>query len=101
MSTLHTFVKAAPVGFQPCAQPGCEQYKYFVCGKGCTLGVLFEDSINIYFEWLTEDGTPVDYAPELRYKSWSKREFRRLLASGVWEVTENGPRTSMSDRLPA
>lgn len=97
MSTLRSFVKAAPVGFQPCTQPGCGQYKYFVRGKGCTLGVLFEDTLNVYFEWLTEDGAPADYAPEIRYKAWPKREFERLLAAGVWEVTEEGPRSSMTE----
>lgn len=100
MPTLRSFVKAAPVGFRPCARPGCERYKYFACGKGCTLGVLFEDSVNIYFEWLAENGTLVDYAPEIRYKAWPKREFERLLAAGIWEVTEEGPPPSVTDGLP-
>lgn len=101
MPTLRAFVKAAPSGFRPCSQPGCQEYKYFVCGKGCTLGVLFETSINVYFEWLTEDGGPVDYAPEIRYKAWPKREFERLLAAGVWEVTEEGPGAALASGLPA
>ena len=85
--SLTSFVKDAPVGF--CLRERCDParscYKYFVCGKGCTLGVLFEDSINIYFEWLSENGRRVDYGPELRYRSWPKREFARLLSTGVWE----------------
>lgn len=101
MSMLQSFVKAAPVGFRPCARPGGECYKYFVCGKGCVLGVLFEDSMNVYFEWLTEDGLTVDYAPEIRYKAWSKRAFERLLVAGVWEVTEEGPRSLTADGLTA
>lgn len=101
MSTLRTFVKAAPSGFRPCARPGCERYKYFACGKGCTLGVLFEDSVNVYFEWLTEDGAAVDYAPEIRYKAWPKREFKRLLAAGVWELTEDGPDPARAGGIPA
>lgn len=82
--SLDEFVKAAPAGFQPDAD---HVYKYFVTGKGCTLGVLFEDSINVYFEWLTEAGHPVPYEAKLRYKAWPKREFARLMRAGVWEAT--------------
>lgn len=101
MATLRAFVKAAPSGFRPCLQPGCQQYKYFVRGKGCTLGVLFENSVNVYFEWLTEEDAPVDYPPEIRYKAWPKCEFERLLAAGVWEVTEEGPGATLADGLSA
>ena len=88
MDSLRDFKKACPVGLclheQPCAD---QTYKYYVCGKECCLGVLFEDSVNVYFEWLTEREQPVEYPPEIRYKAWPKREFSRLLAEGVWEVT--------------
>lgn len=87
MSALREFFKACPEGLCLCEQPDPQQsYKYFVCGKGCTLGVLFEDSVNVYFEWLTEGGVPVTYEPAIRYKAWSKREVARLVAAGVWEV---------------
>lgn len=92
MNAFRAFKKAAPCGLclpeTPC--PGKCSYKYFVEGKGCTLGVLFEDSVSIYFEWLTECGLPVEYAPEIRYKAWPKREFERLLRLGVWDVTSAG-----------
>ncbi|MFO8232851.1 MAG: hypothetical protein R6U20_09300 [Longimonas sp.] len=91
MSTLDAFVKAAPEGFQPCSQPGTASYKYFVEGKGCVLGVLFETSTHICFEWLMEDGTPVAYPASIRYKAWPRHEFRSWLAMGVWEVTSHGP----------
>ena len=88
MDHLRAFVKAAPVGFQPCARCTlAHDYKYFVSGKGCTLGVLFEDTLNVYFEWLIEDDCLVDYPPHVRYKAWPKREFARLMGAGVWEPT--------------
>lgn len=89
MESFRQFRKSAPsclcLHERPCPEE-CA-YKYFARGKGCTLGVLFEDSVNIYFEWLTEEGEPVDYPAEIRYKFWPKREFTRLLRMGVWEVT--------------
>lgn len=89
---LHDFVKAAPVGFRLAERcdPAGTTYKYLVCGKGCTLGVLFEDSVHIYFEWLTEAGRVVDYPAALRYRAWPKHEFARLLSAGVWEATCGG-----------
>ena len=86
---LQEFVKAAPEGFQPSERPGASHtYKYYVSGKDCTLGVLFENSVNVYFEWLTERGYPVNYPAAIRYKAWPKREFARLMTKGVWEATE-------------
>jgi len=82
---LANFEKEAPVGFSFCDRPCTGCYKYCLEGKGCTLGVLFETSCDVFFEWLTEDGQPVDYPPRLRYKSWPKREVCRLLRSGVYE----------------
>lgn len=82
-----SFLRDAPCSFCPtesCRPDAC-RYKYFVRGKGCTLGVLFEDSVNVYFEWLTEGGQLVEYGPHLRYRFWSKREFARLMSIGVWE----------------
>lgn len=85
---LAEFIKSSPVGFEISGQPRPDQsYKYFVSGKNCMLGVLFEDSVNVYFEWLTENGMPVTYPPEIRYKWFSKQDFSRLLRHGVWEVT--------------
>lgn len=80
-------MKGAPASFQPLNEcnPACQTYKYFVSGKGCTLGVLFEDSTHVYFEWLSEGGRRVSYGPELRYHFWPKREFARLMHAGVWE----------------
>jgi len=90
MSMLDEFIKACPVGFSIFEQPRAGQsYKYYVSGKGCTLGVLFEDTLNVYFEWLTEDGVPVTYPPEIRYKWFKKCDFVRLLDLGVWEVTSS------------
>ncbi len=99
MSPFDEFKKAAPVRLHltECRCPERAAYKYFVCGKGCTLGVLFEDSVSIYFEWLTHNGgCPADYPPEIRYKAWPKREFARLLRLGVWEAT-----TSDAGAVPA
>lgn len=85
--SLKTFLREAPRSF--CPQETCNpdecRYKYYACGKGCTLGILFEDSVNVYFEWLTEKGSRVEYGPHLRYRFWPKREFARLLSEGVWE----------------
>ena len=88
--TLEEFAKVAPAGFAPTDRPAPDQtYKYFVTGKGCTLGVLFESSVYVCFEWLTEHGRPVEYPADIRYKAWTKKEFSRLLTSGFWEVTES------------
>ena len=84
---LRDFQKEAPVGFSFCERPCCGTYKYCLKGKGCTLGVLFETSTDVFFEWLTEDGGTVPYRPELRYKAWPKREVARLVQRGVWEPT--------------
>jgi hypothetical protein len=95
MDLLKEFQKACPEGFCVCEKPmPGQQYKYFVSGKGCTLGVLFEDSINVYYEWLEEDGEPVDYPPEIRYKWWSKQDLARLLSIGVWEATSGQDRVA-------
>ena len=82
-----TFLKDAPCAFCPreTCEPEQQGYKYYLCGKGCTLGVLFEDTLNVHFEWLTENGRRVEYAPHLRYRSWPKREVARLMSEGVWE----------------
>lgn len=86
---FRAFCKSAPA--EMClheeACPERCRYKYLLKGKQCTLGVLFEDSVNVYFEWLTEAGRSVDYPPQIRYKFWSKREMTRLLHLGVWEVS--------------
>lgn len=87
MSSFHAFERAAPYSLalpeRPC--PETASYKYLLRGKGCTLGVLFEDSANVYFEWLTEEGRPVGYGREIRYKARPKRVFARLIAAGVWQ----------------
>lgn len=83
--SLEEFRKEAPVGFEVCDRPGRNSYKYCLRGKGCTLGVLFETSACVCFEWLTENGQVVDYRPELRYKAWPKSEVARLVAEGWWE----------------
>jgi hypothetical protein len=89
MSTLQGFKKEAPARLALSERACCAQddYKYCLCGKGCVLGVLFETSVDVHFEWLTEKGCPVPYGPEIRYKSWPKREVARLIQQGVWEAT--------------
>jgi hypothetical protein len=87
MSVTREFLQSAPAQFQFHSRPDPERsYKFFVRGKGCTLGILFETSVDIYFEWLYEDGQLVDYDPDIRYKAWPKHEFTRLVAAGVWEI---------------
>ncbi|GIV59436.1 MAG: hypothetical protein KatS3mg043_0525 [Rhodothermaceae bacterium] len=89
MNTFDEFRKACPVYLcLHTRERTPASYKYFACGKGCVLGILFEDSVNVYFEWLAEDGRPVTYPPEIRYKFWPKRELARLVAEGVWETTK-------------
>ena len=87
MSSFCAFEKAAPCSLclpeRP--RPAESSYKYLLCGKGCTLGVLFEDSANVYFEWLTEKGRSVAYGREIRYKARPKRVLARLIAAGVWQ----------------
>jgi len=90
-AALTDFVKEAPVGFSFCNQSCSGCYKYCLEGKGCTLGVLFESSCDVYLEWLTENGEPVAYPPRLRYKSWPKREVMRLLRKGVYEPVSAPP----------
>lgn len=85
---LEEFEKEAPLDFTVCDQAGKGCYKYCLRGKGCTLGVLFETSTCVCFEWLTENGQTVDYRPELRYKAWPKREVVRLVSEGWWEPIE-------------
>lgn len=88
MESMTEFLKAAPAGFA--FQERCtfgHDYKYFATGKGCLLGVLFEDSVSVYFEWLMEGGEPVAYGPQVRYRAWPKRDFARLMSAGVWEAT--------------
>lgn len=88
MCPFSEFQKACPVDCCLSERPDpTRPYKYYACGKDCTLGVLFEDSLNVYFEWLTEGGRLVSYPPEVRYKAWPKREFARLVGEGVWEPT--------------
>lgn len=85
---LEEIKKVAPVGFEVGERPGQCCYKYCLQGKGCTLGVLFETSTCVCFEWLTEEGQVVDYRPELRYKAWPKRMVARLVAEGWWDPIE-------------
>jgi hypothetical protein len=93
--------KAAPSSVRFSDRPCCGGcYKYCLRGKGCTLGVLFETSVDVCFEWLTEDGHPVSYGPEIRYKAWPKREVARLMADGVWEP-EGAPSSAVADMEPA
>ena len=90
-SSFEEFKKACPIGLCLHERPdGHQSYKYYCHGKGCTLGVLFEDSVNVYYEWLREDDRPVPYRPEIRYKWWPKREFVRLVTEGVWEISTGG-----------
>ena len=91
MMCLREFERSAPAGFKVCERPCQSAYKYCLCGKGCRLGVLFETSTNVCFEWLTEDGRVVDYPPEIRYKAWPKREVQRLVSMGVWQPESAAP----------
>ena len=88
MPILEAFRKEALEGFTVHLLPGKGRYKYYLEGKGSRLGVLFEDTLNVYYEWLTEEGEPVPYGPELRYKWFAKHELAQLILQGVWEVTE-------------
>lgn len=89
MKSLTAFCRDCPIGLELCDRLDPEQrYKYYLCGKGCNLGVLFEDSVHVYFEWVTENGRFVDYPAAIRYKAWPKHEVARLMAKGVWEASE-------------
>ena len=93
MVQFESFLKACPVSFRIRARVDLSTpYKYYLCGKRCVLGVLFEDSIHLYFEWITENDTPVPYPPEIRYKYWPKDEVVRLIQAGVWDVETECPR---------
>ena len=94
---LEEFKKEAPADFSVRDRPAQDQYKYCLRGKGCVLGVLFETSTCVCFEWLTENGQMVDYRPELRYKAWPKREVSRLVAEGWWEPTRPNERATGED----
>lgn len=92
MTTLDQFLKESPVGFSVRPEPEPDTvYKYFLRGKGATLGVLFESSTHLFFEWVLEDGRPVYYRPEIRYKAWPKHRVARQLGQGVWEVIAERP----------
>jgi hypothetical protein len=82
---LSAIVKNGPVGFTPCERPYGHDYRYFVEGKGAVLGVLFQDSTHIYFEWLMQNGSVVRYRPAVRYKAWRRETFADLMAAGVWQ----------------
>ena len=88
---LEDIEREAPVDFSVCDRPGQAYYKYCLRGKGCTLGVLFETSTCVCFEWLTENGQVVSYRPELRYKAWPKRTVARLVEEGWWEPEPEPP----------
>ena len=89
MSRLSAFQKACPAALSLTHRVDpATPYKYYLCGKNCVLGVLFEDSVHLYFEWIAEDGRPVRYGPEVRYKFWPKYEVARLIQARVWEVEE-------------
>lgn len=92
---LEEFEREAPTDFSVCDCPGKGCYKYYLQGKGCTLGVLFETSTCVYFEWLAENGQMVRYRPELRYKAWPKRTVARLMEEGWWE-----PEPATPDAIP-
>lgn len=99
MACFDAFQKACPVSLCLSRQVDpATTYKYFLCGKGCVLGVLFEDSVNLYFEWVSENGAPVPYEPEVRYKFWPKFEVAKLVQEGVWEV--EGQRGGASAEIP-
>ncbi|MFW5972923.1 MAG: hypothetical protein ACOCTG_02940 [Bacteroidota bacterium] len=82
---LAAIEKNAPEGFTFQKAPFGHAYRYYLSGKGCLLGVLFQDSTHIYFEWLTERDRPVRYSAEIRYEAWRRTDFARLVAAGVWE----------------
>ncbi|MEL6770183.1 MAG: hypothetical protein AAFP18_03885 [Bacteroidota bacterium] len=87
MSCFDTFCKACPASLTLTERPSAAtSYKYLLCGKGCVLGVLFEDSVAVYFEWVTEDEAVVDYPPPVRYKSWPKSTVAGYIRRGVWEA---------------
>lgn len=92
MSSLEEFLKESPVGFSVDSEPRPEtRYKYFLRGKGATLGVLFENSTHLFFEWLLQEGCTVSYRPELRYKAWPKHRVARQTREGVWEICSERP----------
>ena len=92
MSCFDTFCKACPASLALTEQPEASTcYKYLLCGKGCVLGVLFEDTTEVYFEWVHEDEAVVAYPPRLRYKSWPKRTVADLIQRGVWEAEPTRP----------
>ena len=87
MYSFDAFCKACPESLRLTEKPDSRTtYKYYLVGKGCVLGVLFEDSVALYFEWIAEQGAQVRYPPRLRYKAWPKREVARLIRAGVWEA---------------
>ncbi|MEM8600416.1 MAG: hypothetical protein AAGF99_10885 [Bacteroidota bacterium] len=87
MSCFDAFRKACPADLVFTERPSpATHYKYLLCGKGCVLGVLFEDSVALYFEWVIEDGNAVAYPPSVRYKSWPKCTVADYIRRGVWEA---------------
>ena len=92
MSTLDAFLKECPADFSVDPEPrSATSYKYYLRGKGATLGVLFENSTHLFFEWVLEEGRPVSYRPELRYKAWPKHRVADWLRSGLWEIENEQP----------
>lgn len=97
MSSLDAFLKECPVDFSVDPEPRpATSYKYFLRGKGATLGVLFENSTHLFFEWVLEEGRPVSYRPELRYKAWPKHRVAKWLRSGIWELATERPAPACS-----
>ena len=82
-----TLARATNMAFKD--SPDLRDTVTFICAIltfGCVLGVLFEDSVAVYFEWVTEDEAVVDYPPPVRYKSWPKSTVAGYIRRGVWEA---------------
>ncbi len=84
----HTdFRHDSPVALVLNAAPGQHHYRYFFARGGRLLGVLFHTSTHVAFEWIEEDGLPVAYGPEVRYRMWSKNDATLLVDAGFYEMS--------------
>lgn len=92
MSRYEAFCKACPCTFCPRASlaPGTG-HRYYLCGEGCVVGALFEDSVHVFVERIGEAGRLVREPAAQRYALWPKHEVAERLTRGGWEIEPTRP----------
>jgi hypothetical protein len=85
MCCFDAFLRSAPCSLSLGRSAGEHDYRYYLVGKDCVLGVLFHTTTHVGFEWIGEGGAPVAYDATIRYRLWSKSDVATLVRRGVYE----------------